>query len=412
MLIFLTDFIPVFYICLLLKSITGFMIIRYYYSDYKAWLFSIAVALIPSCKDPFVPNLVFKQTNFLVIEGYINVGADAITTIRLSRTVPVNEELTGPLMEKNAVIFVEDELGNSYSLTEQSAGVYTSGVNTLPIDRKYRILISTADENEYTSEFVSPIQTPEIDSVSWAREVDGVAIDVATHDAQENTHYYQWDYEEIWEIHSVFPSFYGYSNGVLYRLDNEQILNMNVCWKRATPSNLLTRSTAALNDDAISVNLINIPSDDEKFSENYSVLVKQHALSREAFDYLQVMSKNTNQVGTFFDPQPAQLIGNISARNSNEPVVGYMGAYTTSEQRIYIKKGEVPDWNFSLLCQQDIFLVQRDTLEKYIGSGIYTPLMYTSMTHTDIFAGTPLCADCRKRGGNNNKPPFWAAIFE
>jgi hypothetical protein len=41
-----------------------------------------------SCKDPFEPNIPFDETNFLVVEGYINVGG-GITTIKLTRNLMI-----------------------------------------------------------------------------------------------------------------------------------------------------------------------------------------------------------------------------------------------------------------------------------------------------------------------------------
>ncbi len=362
------------------------------------------------CKDPFSPNLSFKETHFLVVEGYINVGTDAVTVIKLSRTVSLKEPNAEPLMEEGASVSIEDDLGNTYSLTETKAGIYTSALLSLPLDRQYRIQIST-NEQEFLSEFTTPIQTPAIDSITWKREGDeGVNIRVATHDPYKSTLFYQWDYEEIWELRSSYLSVYDYTNGSFVPRENEEIRNMLVCWRRNTPSDLITQSTAKLSEDGLYVKIVNIPLFSSKLYENYSVLVRQHALSVNAFNYLQIMVKNTNSLGTFYDPQPSQLIGNIKATDSDEPVIGYMGTYTTSEQRINIRSMDVPDWHSTLFCNE-IFtsLSDEEAIEFNFSTYNWTP---TTIDEFNRIGGTSAsCADCRLRGGNNDQPSFWEEVF-
>jgi hypothetical protein len=54
------------------------------------------------------------------------------------------------------------------------------------------------------SEFAEVRITPQLDSVSWKQENNGVRIYASTHDPNNNTRYYKWDYEETWEIHPLF----------------------------------------------------------------------------------------------------------------------------------------------------------------------------------------------------------------
>ena len=362
------------------------------------------------CKDHFNPDLSFKDTHFLVVEGYINAGTDAVTVIRLSRTVSLKEPNAEPPMEQGASVSIEDDNGNSYSLTETKAGIYVSDTLILPLDRQYRIHISS-NEKEYISAFTVPIQTPEIDSVSWKWEGDqGVNIRVATHDPNKKTLFYQWDYEEIWELRSAYRSAYDYKNGSFILREEEEIQQMRICWRRSTPSDLLMESTAKFDEDAISMKVVNIPVFSPKLGENYSLLVTQHALSVDAFGYLQIMAKNTNSLGTFYDPQPSQLIGNIEVPGSEEPVIGYIGAYTTSQQRIYIRNSELPNWGFDRYCEE-IFtsLDEPEMIAIIFGTNGLTPTIINEFNA--MGATRPDCADCRLRGGDNNQPPFWEEVF-
>jgi hypothetical protein len=379
------------------------------FSSGLKWVVCCGLAIsivIVACKEPFDPKIQGVETGFLVVDGYINLGANAITSIRLTRTSKISES-SRIISETGAVVNIEDQDGNQYPLAHQGLGVYVSPELNLSTENTFRLSILTSEGKQYYSQFEESYITPEMDSVVWRRVDAGVGIYVNTHDPDNNLHYYQWDYEEVWEIRSPYFSFYYYDGQIKSRPDPE-ILEMFKCWKYEYPSQLLITSTANLTVDAVSMReIIMIPVSGEKISYQYSVLVKQHALSRQAFEYFQMMDKNTSEVGSYFDPLPSELNGNMYCQSSNEPVVGYMGAYTTTSERIFIREREVKDWNHSLGCDPQIFVGNApDSLQKYFSpTGGYVP---TSSNGAGAYYGaTPPCVDCRMRGGGHVRPPFW-----
>jgi hypothetical protein len=46
----------------------------------------------------------------------------------------------------------------------------------------------------------------------------------------------------------------------------------------------------------------------------YSINVRQYGLTKEAYNYWQIIQKSSQQSGSIFDPQPAQVIGKYSLR--------------------------------------------------------------------------------------------------
>lgn len=361
-----------------------------------------------------MPELEFKQTNFLVVEGFISVGPDAVTTIQLSRTIPLNEPLTEPLWETGAGLFIEDDQGNAYPLTEKDDGKYVSDSLSLPVDREYRLKITTDDEHTYSSDFLTPIITPAIDSVSWTTgpeegPIDAFEIHVATHDPEDKIHYYQWNYEEVWERRMRYVSAYRYENGTLIFRESEEGKKLRKCWERASAPALITESTLQLQVNAISLKLISFPLHSVRLDRKYSVLVTQNALSQEVYNYLQLMKKNSTSLGTFFDPQPSELYGNIRSTNSSEPVIGYMGVYQPSSVRLTIfGRDEIPWWHYDPHCNVFLVSTHPDSLLKYFGSYVNIPLIPVGTPPPSAITGThKSCVDCRTWGGNNEKPPFW-----
>lgn len=366
------------------------------------------------CKDPFFPDTRLTQTNFLVVEGFISVGPDAVTTIRLSRTIPLSDASAEPSRESGAAVAIEDNLENVYTLTEQEPGIYRSDTLTLPVDRTYRLAITTDDESRYVSDFTTPVVTPPIDSLSWKpfpeREpFEGMEIYVSTHDPENKTLYYQWNYREVWERRSISASTHKYENGKLVLRASNEVNNMRTCYERATENRLLVESVAKLQTSNVFRKLLSFPSNDIRIHRKYGITVTQTALSQQTFDYLQVMERNSNALGGFFDPQPSQLLGNIRKSGSSEPVIGFVAACQPAIATLMIRASDAPWWGYNYPCNIIQVSMHPDSLMKYLGSYVNTPLTLdqTPPEPSFVFVTDRLCADCRLWGGDNDKPDYW-----
>lgn len=294
------------------------------------------------CRKPYNPPAIKSAGSYLVVEGVINSGADS-TFIKLSQTVNLSDKIiANPVL--HAVLAVEGDQGTIYPLTETSNGFYACAGLNLDNTRKYRLRIQ-ANGELYLSDFVPVVNSPAIDSVSYVIQSNGVQVYASTHDAQNNSKYYRWDYHETWIIHSNFQSFFK-SNGdtVLNRdMVNDEIYT---CWQTDTSSTINIVSTAKLTKSVIVNNPITfISSTSEKFTTKYSIIVNQYALTSDAYNFWVNLKKNTEQLGSIFDAQPSQINGNIhSTTNPSEPVIGYISAGTVSSQRIFISNAELPAW--------------------------------------------------------------------
>ena len=119
------------------------------------------------------------------------------------------------------------------------------------------------------------------------------------------------------------------------RTPEEQVFR---CWTIDTSEEIFLFSTAGLSSDVVFENpLVHIPYASQQLSVVYSILVTQYALTKEAYEFWQNLKKNTEQLGTIFDPQPFADYGNMHCLSDpQEPVIGFISACTTQQQRIYI----------------------------------------------------------------------------
>lgn len=378
----------------------------------KYFLSLLIVILLIQCKEPFEPNLPIVPHGYLVVEGFIN--AQGVTQIKLSRTIPLDQKNTLK-PELNATLQIEGEDNSFYFLNAYANGLYASAYNTLNPSTRYRLRIRTRDNKEYRSDFAIVKITPPIDSISWTKETDGIQIYVNTHDDQNKSIYYRWEYDETWEIHSAFYAYYKYAtnftNTIVPRDTNEP--NIFYCWKYDTLRNIVLQSSERLAKDIISLKPLRFISYlDEKMGVRYSIQVRQYALDKQAYQFYELIRKNTESLGTIFDPQPSVISGNIhSLSDPEELVIGYVGVTTMQQERIFIDAWQlgVVTYNIFRECES------RDVPNHPDSLGAYYPPQW--WPHDAILRGPGVitaykiaearCVDCRLRGGNNVKPSFW-----
>src|SRR3569833_106289 len=305
------------------------------------YIMSVTAVAIVGCKKHYAPPAVTTDHNYLVVEGVISAGGDS-TIIKLSRTI----QITGAdkaRYEIGAKVTVSDDQGTIYPLTEADSGRYTAAPVT-DASRKYHLNITTTDGKTYQSDLVPVSSTPTVDSVEYEVAANGINIYADTHDATNQTKYYRWDYTEtyIWESFMDDPyefdnSYKAISNKFRLRTPAEQV---HVCYDTQNASTILLASTADLRSSVVNkIPITQIASTNERIFHKYSILVKQYALTSEAYTFWAQVKKNTEQIGTIFDVQPSEIQGNIHCTsNPGEPVIGYISAGTVSQKRIFVDR--------------------------------------------------------------------------
>ncbi len=375
-------------------------------------LFTAVIFLLCACRKPFEPAVIKRDYNYLVIDGVINAGANGITTINLSRTRNLTDTVTSK-PELNAQVTIEVESGTAFPLASQGNGAYTSAPLTLTATTKYRLRINAGGKT-YLSDLVPVKQTPPIDSLSWAQDsvYNDVTIYAHTHDPSNNTRYYRWDYVETWQYHAAINAAWGVTNGLAYFIDifNTAQQQYN-CWGTINSTTIATGNSDALSQDVISYAPVNkIIHNAEKLMLRYSINVRQYALTKEAYQYWQIIEKSTQQTGTIFDPQPSQVLGNIHCiTDPNEPVIGFVSISGISEKRIFIDHSSLRDWLYTapgVICVQ-IFTFQNPTDYRIIDYPDTTFSVNYFQTGGGLVLSKKDCLDCRRRGGTNIKPSFW-----
>lgn len=377
----------------------------HYRGSMRMSLFLLTTSICFGCVEPYPLPPIESESQILIVDGFLDASANEASVL-LTRAVNLNDT-SSATPELNAIVTLLDLSGNKQPLNEVGNGRYRSQVS-VNRDGLYQLEINMKGERYY-SEFVPVLSSPAIDSVNWRSEPSGLSVHVSTHDPSGNSRFYMWKYYETWEYRAAFQSSFIYTNGgYTYRLPDQDIYH---CWRDRASSEILIGSTNQLNQDIVSdLRLLYIPDKSEKTLQKYSVLVQQTAITQDAYDFWQQLKKNTESLGTLFDPQPSQISGNLISQDG-EPVIGYFSASTTSSKRLTFELNDLPREHRFIadpgLCEEDTVLLA--DLPKFepktfnLVVGVYNTV---GMLIGFRYATHP-CTDCSLQGGTRNKPEFW-----
>lgn len=376
----------------------------------------LVILLIAGCKEPFTPKLSASNNNkYLVIEGVISGGSDS-TFIKLSTSKKIDTSaVVNPVT--GAHLTVESDANSTFALNEITPGTYAAPPVALDVTHRYRLKISTADNKQYESDLVQVKNSPVIDSVGFVAQQTGVQIYANTHDDANTTRYYRWDYSENWQFHSKYVSTTNYD--LTSRAVSQQVYN---CFGSDKSANIVIASSVKLTKDLIyNAPITTIPSSSEKIEIRYSILVKQYALTSDAYDFWQNLQKNTEKIGSIFDVLPSEVQSNYHCiSNPTELVIGYLSVGNTATKRIFINASQLlPGYvtAYPCACERDTAF-NSPTGHQNPTSILIPPSPYTPIDGLYVHPPTPfgkpdaysysiiLCVDCTVRG-TTAPPPFW-----
>jgi len=358
------------------------------------------------CRQHYDPPIISSGVVYLVVEA--NLNPQGVTSILLTRSVPLGRG-SAIKPELNAQVTVEGRDNSIRPLSSIGNGRYNNSNLGLTIGNDYRLHIKTIDGKEYLSEYVKARKTPVIDSIGYELENKGLRVQAYAHDLTKQTRYYRWDFDETWEIHSTYPSVYIYdvpTKNIRSRVFPAE--DVQICFKYETSSTINLGNSTKLQDDIIYKAPVQfIPSESEKLSVRYSILLRQYGMDKEAYNFYELMKKNTEEIGNIFSPQPSEVRGNIRNPNdAKEYVLRYVTASTVEEKRAFI----VIPWNFRQNCNSIDVPDIADSIRFYFGPGAnLIPYQYTiPPIGKPYYTGSEKeCVDCTTRGGSTTRPSYW-----
>ena len=372
------------------------------------------IYMLSSCISAYEAVDMEDMSGLLVVEGVI---LEEGTKITLSRTVRLNESLyPGYLFEgvNYATIHVIDEAYNVVAVAEQESNwgpyIVKEKFSFVP-GMKYALDIEVYWKH-YQSAFVEPVNTPEIDSVSWNLNDDNsIDIMVSTHDPGNATLYCLWDFEENWELRATFFGRARY-DPITQSVIQQSLTGDNryYCWASDHSKSLLLSSSEKYSDAVIKEHRIHtLQPGNHRYSYLYSINVRQYRLSREASVYYNNLQRNIEDSGSLFAPQPSEITGNIRCLSDpEETAIGYIFASKTATSRLFIPMEELRLNRFEGL--PDCSDIEQQFSDPSVAYYSEYGIMNTDGREGFIYISRQ-CVDCTERRGagmpDKTKPDFW-----
>ncbi len=375
------------------------------------------IGLVTGCTEEYNPDL-GDASDLLVIDGSI-VKGDTIQTVSISRSTSIYDISFIPV--KGCDVWVENSNGQTFWFAEVESGVYQCSIpeEQLAYNTTYTLHVYTLDGEEYISTTETILESSPIDSVYY--EMGSYSSSSASYDngaqfyidlkaPDENTRNYQWEVNETWEYRSAYEiaGYWNYETLTFtdwFLSDGSNIPRdtFMYCYQTRDIAEVYTSSTQNLTvNEKKKIPLHYVPVETRKLQYNYSVLVKQYALSDKAYVYWNQNMVQSSSSGGLYQTQPSQTRSNIvNVNNADEKILGYFWASSYTQLRIVLDRNY---FHSKLSCVVDTLQEGAIDLEysayiAFIGYDLYQKKIIGSTSNT--------CLDCRLLGGTVVKPEFF-----
>jgi len=376
-------------------------------------LFSwLTVMLLSSCIQSFEPDILAGDEKKYVISGQVT-DEDGSQNINISISSPIGTPQYKPVT--GCLVKILDDQGHTFPMGDEGDGNYTTMIDLALLQPgiAFKIEVTTPEGDFITSDYDTLAPGPEVDSVYWIREdhlynpaaplVKGIQFYVDLDAAPTDSRYYRWEAIETYEYHSLYPLEW-YYDGVVHHVTPPDYSKM-VCWKTSRVPEIYTLPTDNLAENRYEQFGLHFVSNlTTRLAYGYSLLVRQFALSRNAFTYYEQLRVNSNPQGGLYDKQPLAIQGNLhNITHPDKVVLGFVAASTTRTKRIFVYPVPGLPLMYDPAC---------DPIPLRNGLKVIKPIDYPAylLGNAEGYSLTWMddsCVDCLSLGGINVKPAFW-----
>jgi len=372
----------------------------------------MSLLLMLGCIKEYNPQYDSDSIQKYVIHGMVT-DQEGWQEVNVSITSSTQDPKYIPVL--NCKVEIKDDLGQKFILEPYENGTYRVWMNQeyLVPGRSYQVQVTSHDGQVMESSFDQMPTGPEIEEVYYQVEdhptndpdewLRGIQYYINFQAHEEDSKFYRWQLTETWEFHSAYPIEFYYDGQIQHVFPPDY--SLFYCWRTRLVDEVFTLSTQNLSDNSYEAFPLHFVRDNtERLSVYYSLLVKQIALSQEAFSYWDQIRINNSIGEGLYGSQPIAISGNITNTSDEDlQVLGFFQASSVSTKRLFTGPVEGLDLDFSDNCNPALLRV---------GLREITPDMYPG--YLMEYGGTWIpvllnveCVDCTSRFGVTTKPDYW-----
>lgn len=368
-----------------------------------------------SCIKPYEPAIEKTDQSLFVVSGMVT-DQEGYQYVNISLSAEVNEPRYLPLAGCQAEI--QESQGSIYPMEDVGDGnyrVWMEAADLVP-GKSYRIRLVTPTGLELMSDFDRLPEGPPIDSIYY--ELDEVLTNDPDHptlgirmyadlDARGyESRYFRWEVAETWEYHMDYVREW-YYDGAIHKVDPPDN-SAQVCWYTGKVNEIFTVSTGSLEENIYrKFPLHFVDNRTTKLTYLYSMMIRQYALSEDAYHYWDKLRVNSQNQGGLYEQQPLPVEGNVyHTADPDVRVLGFFSAASVRSKRVFISPVEGLELDPRPLCIGPVPL-------GIFGWSDFQPdefPVYFIRIDNAIFTLDDNCIDCRLQGGVNVKPEFWPEL--
>jgi len=377
----------------------------------------VALLLIGGCTYPYTPE-VDEIPEMIVISGRLS-SPDGLPVVEVSKSSSFNDPSFNPVSKCTVVI--SDDRNNRFSLWESTPGKYIYSVpwEYLTFGTAFRVEVTTPDGKQYQSDYETMLPCPPIENLYYQvekKETDnpdnplyGIQFFLDTDASGFEARNFMWDLTETWEYHSEYRVG-DYYDGTIH-FTGQSLDTLFYCWKTGHIYELFTFTVNNLTSGRITRCPLNyVSGHTDRLSVKYSLLVRQYAISQNAYNYWNTVQHQTQNTDGMYETQPVSITGNVHCiTNPGETVLGYFMVASYTEKRIFVPR----DFDFTIYSPPcPPYDLDAQSLDLFLSK--YPPEDYpiyllnlSGMMQGPWDYADQTCFDCTKLGGSVTKPDFW-----
>jgi len=401
---------------------------------HKITFFLIITLTFFTCIDPYTPNL--KSFESCLVVDALVTDENKSNYVILTRTIEAVDE--DPVRVSGATVIIADDLGNRTTLSEKNPGEYRTDSLTFrgSAGRTYALSIEISEGEKYETEPCLLYPAPDIDSIYFEKDQvisketgearQGVTIYIDSQD-ESTSNYYRWTYEEWWKFTVPDPKLFDYVNDSTINPVAEIKQN---CWANSKSDVVDIQNIILANTGGFVKKPVLFAASDEtdRFLIQYCIEVRQLSISKQEYEFWNLMLQLNETGGDIFDKQPFQIFSNIKCTTDPEKqVIGYFQVSGAKNIRKYITVNEIANLGLPLYryeCER----VEKgeidyppvtpaaqftfdDINQAFLNSGFtfIKPLFTAEGELLRLAFVRPMCAECTVNG-SITKPYFWVDV--
>ena len=293
------------------------------------------IFLLNSCTEMYKPE-VARNFSALVVDGKITNENKPIE-IKIYQTISEDTISTQDVIipEKNAVVEIFNDLGDSDTFNETAPGIYQNSSFNFrgEIGRSYWIKIKTSEGVEFESEPEVMPPPVEVTKIYWEEfskfidkdtKIESVKLYFDAKDETNETSFLRWEALESWEWHS--PLHLNLVDSLLFSAEPATI-----CFptNKVTNINLFNGSTLG-DKEMIKLPITFTTQEEQKLLYDYYVKIFVRSISFKNYSFWNHIKEVNQSSGNLFDRTPGNVVGNIVSMDSKHSVVGYFEVSSVS----------------------------------------------------------------------------------